>query len=366
MSISFNIGEKTGLNPVQNSIVTSKINPNFKELQKDTVDIKENAADKILRENREQNKRNYTKSSFSKFANIAQYPALAALFGTYFYGINKIIKSKKQGLPQNEISKISKNVLKKGGLASLFAIGGWALLSSYFNSQRNQYIANTKDYFNQINKTGAKLSEKEFNSAYVAAFYNGASGEVCINKNNLNDSWSNYKNKFTLKHELVHARQYETVARMDDGIRKLNYAVFKNDANRLKNEVAQKQMIDSAYSDIISDKTHKYDTSKFSYDGYEIPFKDYIVAMHKLINDEEKDYTDIPMLINEKHYESVREKFGKLTPEEEQKANEYYNGILNYVGADSWFTANNPYSEYRNGILEKEAYKETPWYTMII
>ena len=39
MSISSNIGEKTGINPVQNSIVTSKIRPNFKELQKDTVDI---------------------------------------------------------------------------------------------------------------------------------------------------------------------------------------------------------------------------------------------------------------------------------------------------------------------------------------
>ena len=60
MSISLNIGNKTGINPVQNSIVTPKINPNFKELQKDTVDIKENTADKILRENREQNEGKYT------------------------------------------------------------------------------------------------------------------------------------------------------------------------------------------------------------------------------------------------------------------------------------------------------------------
>ena len=152
---------------------------------------------------------------------------------------------------------------------------------------------------------------------------------------------------------------------MEDGIRKLNYAMFKNDANRLKQDAVKKQMIDDAYNDIISDKTHKYDNSKFSYDGYKIPFKDYIIAMHKLINDEEKNYTDIPMLINAKHYESVRENLGSLSPEEKQKAEEYYNGILNYVSADS-ISALNPFSEYRNGILEKEAYKENPWYTMLI
>ena len=365
MSISFNVGDKTIVNPVQSNIVTSKISPNFKELQKDTVDIKENAADKILRENREQNEGKYKKSCFLKYANVAALPALATIFGSYFYGINKILKFKKQDIPKEEFNKISRNVLKKGGLASLFAVVGWIILSSYFDTQRNRYIAETKDYFNQINKTGAKLSEKDFNSTYTAAFYNGASGEVCINKNNLNDSWSNYKNKFTLKHELVHAKQYETVARMDDGIRKLNYAMFKNDANRLKNDIIQKLMINEAYNNIISDKTNKYDDSKFSYDGYEIPFKNYIITMYKLINDEEKDYTDIPMLINAEHYEAVREKFGKLTHEEEQKAKEYYNGILNYIPADS-ISAFNPFSEYRNGILEKEAYKENPWYTMLI
>ena len=91
MSISFNIGEKTSINPVQNSIVTSKINPNFKELQEDTVYIKENAADKILRENREQNEGNYKKSSFSKYANVAVFPAIATILGSYINGINKII-----------------------------------------------------------------------------------------------------------------------------------------------------------------------------------------------------------------------------------------------------------------------------------
>ena len=55
----------------------------------------------------------------------------------------------------------------------------------------------------------------------------------------------------------------------------------------------------------------------------------------------------------------------RIASEEEQKAKEYYNGILNYIPADS-ISAFNPFSEYRNGILEKEAYKENPWYTMII
>lgn len=87
--------------------------------------------------------------------------------------------------------------------------------------------------------------------------------------------------------------------------------------------------------------------------------------MYKLVNDKEKNYTDIPILINAKHYNSVREKFGKLTPEEELKAKEYYNGILNYISTDSILDIN-PFSKYRNGILEKEAYRENPWYTMLI
>jgi len=365
MSISFNTFNKTDVNNIQNNTLVSKINPSSRELQKDTVYIKENTADKLLRENREYNKENYKNSRFSKYANIAAYPALATVLGSYFYSVNKIIKSKKQDIQKNELKKIQKNILKKGGLASLTAVTSWLILSSYFNNQRNRYVAETKNYFNQINKTGAKLAEKEFNSSYISAYYNGASGEIYINKNNLNDSWGNYKNKFTLKHELVHAKQYETVARMDDGIRKLNYAMFKNDANRLKKDAIKKQMIHEAYYDIISDKTHKYDNSKFLYYGYEVPFRDYIITMHKLINDKEKNYADIPILINAEHYETVREKFGSLTPEEEQRAIEYYNGILNYISADS-ISAFNPFSSYRNGILEKEAYKETPWYTMLL
>lgn len=365
MSISLNTFNKTDINSIQNNTLAPKINPNFMGLKKDTVYIKENTADKILRENREYNEGNYKNSRFSKYANIAAYPALATVFGSYFYSVYKIIKSKKQDIPKDELNKIQKNILKKGGIASLTAITSWLILSSYFNNQRNRYVSETKNYFNQINKTGAKLAEKEFNSSYMAAYYNGISGEIYINKNNLNDPWGNYKNKFTLKHELVHAKQYETVARMNDGIRKLNYAMFKNDANCIKKDAVKKQMIHEAYNDIISDKTHKYDNSKFSYDGYEIPFKDYIITMHKLINDEEKNYADIPILINAEHYETVREKFGSLTPEEEQKAEEYYDGILNYVSVDS-LSAFNPFSSYRNGVLEKEAYKETPWYTMLI
>ena len=86
---------------------------------------------------------------------------------------------------------------------------------------------------------------------------------------------------------------------------------------------------------------------------------DYLTAMNTLLNDKNAGMDDIPIIINTAHYQEVIDKKGPLTPEEEKKADKYYNAMINYVPCDINGVFN-PWSDYRQNLLEKEAYKESP------
>ena len=68
---------------------------------------------------------------------------------------------------------------------------------------------------------------------------------------------------------------------------------------------------------------------------------------------------DVPIVIDKEHYEKLREAKGDLTPEEEKKAEQYYEAQLNYPKL-SFRNMINPFSPYYNNLLEREAYKESP------
>ena len=195
---------------------------------------------------------------------------------------------------------------------------------------------------------------------YTVAQYDPVTGEISINETSCADPLLNTKMKYLLKHELVHAKQFETIARMDDGIEKLNYACLKQLSNTYKNNPLFKNSIDTIYNEIITEQTDKYDNLKVTVSGYKFPFKEWTIAMHRLMNDEAKTYKDIPMLINKEHYETVRQKLGKLSKEEEKLANKYYEAFLNYKILSSAIDVLNPWSDYYNNILEKEAYAVMP------
>lgn len=168
----------------------------------------------------------------------------------------------------------------------------------------------------------------------------------------------NRRVKKLIKHELVHAKQYETVARSENGIKKLNYAVVKSFANAIDNTHGRNDIFE-IYNDIANDKTGKYDNMKFSVIGADVNFKDYITALNTIYTKKDCTYDDIPMVIDSKHYEDVIAKKGKLTPAEETKANQYFEAQINYPQTSVWQMLY-PFSAYYDNLLEKEAYKENP------
>lgn len=238
-------------------------------------------------------------------------------------------------------------------------------LQHYFKKDTEKHLNDTKKYFDSINKTNAKLSPEIFVSGSKGAFYSPMSGEIYLNRTQLNDPISRYQNKRLLKHELVHAKQYETIARSKDGIKKINYICIKQLIDIINKNPHLKKEFEGVYNDVQNDKTGKYDNAQLTLPTGEAHFKNYITAVHIIINNPNATYNDLPVFINQKHYEEVIKKDGTLTPEEAEKADKYYDAALNYPQLTSWNMLN-PFSPYYNNLLEKEAYKENPWYTRII
>ena len=117
--------------------------------------------------------------------------------------------------------------------------------------------------------------------------------------------------------------------------------------------------IEAIYQDIINDKTGKYENITVRMVGTDVDFKKYIIAIHTLNTNKDAGFDDIPMVIDELHYEKVREEKGALTQEQEQKAQQYYQAQIDYPPLTFWNMIN-PFSPYYNNLLEREAYKESP------
>ena len=166
--------------------------------------------------------------------------------------------------------------------------------------------------------------------------------------------------KKSIKHELVHAKQFETIARSKDGIKKLNFAVASQTANSIKDIKGADEFYSKMVQEIKQDNIGKYNNLKINMNGSEVDAKKYITAVNTLIQNKDATYNDIPIFINEKHYQEVIDKEGGLTLDEEKKADEYFKALSEYSAPKNTFEAFNPFGEYRNNILEREAYEATP------
>jgi len=216
-----------------------------------------------------------------------------------------------------------------------------------------------KEDFEKINtSTSAKLADRVFTSSVKGAYCSPISGEITVNKSMMYDPYMRFKSKKMIKHELVHAKQYETIVRSKNGIKKLNYACVKNIAKNLDNPQARRE-IEQIYNDICADKIGKYENFPLQISGATVDLKNYITALHIILNDKNANINDIPMVIDEKHYKKVINKKGKLTPEEEIMADKYYQAQIDYPKLTVWNMLN-PFSDYYNNLLEREAYKENP------
>lgn len=264
------------------------------------------------------------------------------------------------------LKNLRKHFLRNMVLYSAAGLGLLQGLQYYFNSNTDKNFASLKQKFDKINtKTSSELDEKTFRSTYKGAYCNSVSGKVFVNKNLINDPIFNTRLDGLLQHELVHARQFELVARSKDGIKKLNYASVIGTVKRAKQSPQTVKEFEDIYNIAVNDTTGKYDNVNISLSGAEMNFKEYIKAVHILLNNENATYNDIPVVTDMSHYEKLIAEKGALTPEEEEKANQYFDAIINYSDV-SPLNAFNPFGSYRNNVLEKEAYKENQsWFMRI-
>lgn len=248
-------------------------------------------------------------------------------------------------------------------LAGTFIAG--KLLSNYFAKVQNENLDKNIDklnkYFDKINDTSAHLSEKPIYSNKISAFYNGANGKISFNKKDISDPIIyNLLTKYTLKHELVHAKQFETIARSKDGIAKINYIFIKENEVQLNNPEVKKYY-QQAITEINSGLSDKYKNMKISKYGYEFNLVDFINAVWTLHTNKDIKLTELPIIIDKEHYQKVIDDNPPLTLDEEKKAEEYFKSACEYKMPDNSDILNTE-SDYYQNVLEKEANQAFPWY----
>ena len=248
-------------------------------------------------------------------------------------------------------------------LAGTFIAG--KLLSNYFAKVQNENLDKNIDklnkYFDKINDTSAHLSEKPIYSNKISAFYNGANGKISFNKKDISDPIIyNLLTKHTLKHELVHAKQFETIARSKDGIAKINYIFIKENEVQLNNPEVKKYY-QQAITEINSGLSDKYKNMKISKYGYEFNLVDFINAVWTLHTNKDIKLTELPIIIDKEHYQKVIDDNPPLTLDEEKKAEEYFKSACEYKMPDNSDILNTE-SDYYQNVLEKEANQAFPWY----
>lgn len=319
-----------------------------------------NAADNFLEEINKNAKREERGSILARYLWSPTAILLSGLsvIGYEYKTLHKLKKYRNEGriLELHSSQKSFKKNLKYTIAGGLLLLGG---LEYIFNSQNKKNYENLKKTFDKINtETGAKLSGT-FRSNYLGAYCNSPSCSVRVNRNLINDPLSRLSIENLIRHELVHARQFEMIARSKDGIKKINYANIIQVVREAKKNPMVVNEFKQIQKDLQNDKYGKYRNIKLLIQGEEYSFVKYIEAINILLENDKATYNDIPIIIDAEHYNKIIAKKGSLTKDEEQKADEYYKALTNYTPVSAW-DAYNPFGSYRNNILEKEAYQANP------
>ena len=163
-----------------------------------------------------------------------------------------------------------------------------------------------------------------------------------------------FRQKSIIKHELVHAQQHILMASSENGIHKMNYLCAQKASERLSNK--QKINIKNIYEEIKDNGDNKYKNKKNTINGYELNLVNYITALYKILYDKNANPDNIPIIINEDFYEKAKLSKGSLTKGDQDKAKLYLVAYKEYPAKVSFVKTITPFSDYRQNLLEREAY----------
>lgn len=357
-----NFNSNSNLQELHNDMptISNESKPAFDKLIKDTVDIKNN------QQNSSFLKKFITYPTFS----IPICGVVGGILGITLSVIDKAKELKKQGktiqLQKEELSKhikqLSKILLPLIGLSAL-TIFIMDNINKKLKDKHDNNAIKVVDNFNKENDTNIKLTITPFDSVVAIALADPISGQIFLDKRASEDTFlANIHQKHFLEHELVHAKQFMLIACSEDGIEKLNYIEIKKLADNL-DEKGKKEISD-IYEEIKGGVNIKYKNANIDRFGYKINIVDYITALYKVMYEKDITPKDIPIIINKDFYQQIKTKKGRLSFEEEEKAQDYIKAYENYPKRVGFMEAINPNSNYRQNLLEKEAYKKNPWYTL--
>jgi hypothetical protein len=327
--------------------------------------------DKIIHDNYEfTSKQNQPTSTLQKiftYPSLSLVPLTPLVIGEMFI-LGKLKKLRTQ-VENSTISKAKELEYKQAIPKKLLFLGALSIplyfISNFLNNKyKNEHFNNAikkVDEFNAENKSNTQFVSHPINSSVIAALADPISGKIIMG-NQLNEDLilSKTHQKHLLNHELVHMKQYSLMACSENGIEKINYLAMKK-LTALLDENAKKELC-NAYQEIQKGTNDNYQNATINRFGYKINLIDYITAAYKIIYEKNTTEKDIPIIINKTFYKEIRNKKGKLSLEEEKKAQEYFEAYNNYPLKISFLEVLNPKSDYRQNLLEKEAYKLTPWY----
>lgn len=360
----------TKINALKISFSSNSIQQNKKDNLPYENAGKKPALEKLIKESSELE--NNSKKSF--FKNLINSPSitiisLLPLLTGEIVILNKLTKIKKQiknsSISKEDASIYIKKIPKKLLILAASAIpAGFAvnLLNEHCKVKHNQNAIKIVDNFNEENKTNIMFKIQPTGSLIISALADPVSAQIVLDEKISEDLiFANIHLKPNLKHELVHMKQYILMARSENGVEKLNYLIVKKLANSLDNN-GKKEVYD-IHQEIKDGVNDKYKNANIDRFGYKLNIIDYITALYKVIYEKNTNPKDIPIIINKDFYQQVIKNKGKLTPQEEKKAQAYFEAYENYpekIGLEAYL----PNSDYRQNLMEKEAFKMNPWYTL--
>lgn len=327
--------------------------------------------DKILKESSEIQEKSKQTSLFKKIMatpTLSVVPLLALFVGECGLALklNNISKKLKKGLISKDVAqKFKDKVPQKFLLLAGLMIPIYFAMDFINNKTKDKHYANANkivDNFNKETKANLDLVIQPINSQIIAALTDTISGKIVLGEQFCNDAiYANTHQKAMLNHELVHAKQYALMACSENGLEKLNYISMKKTAESFNEK--GKEEVKNAYVEIQSGLGEKYQNATIDRFGYKMPLVNYITALYKIIYEPNTTEKDIPMVINKTYYQAIIDKKGKLSPEEETKAQAYLKAYEKYPIQISLGKVLNPKSDYKGNLLEQEAFKMNPWYT---
>lgn len=314
----------------------------------------------------------------SFFKKLFMHPSLIVvpLFPASCYDIYSFFKGrsiekhiKDPLIKEAKLKDFNKTSFKTGLALFLTAIPLY-FITDYINKKsrdRNFGKASKQiEIFNKQNGTALKLIPRCKNGSNTElASFDPLSAQVLLTEKVPGDIlYANIKQKYIINHELVHAKQHILMACSENGINKMNYILVKRISEKLRDK--QKSAIYDTYQEIKNAKNDEYKDKTVKINNYQVNFKDYIAAMYKIVYEKDTNPDNVPILLNKEFYEKAKAVKGSLTQGEEKKAQAYLEAYEKYPENVGFMQVLSPNSDYKQNLLEKEAFKAIPWYANII